>query len=284
MHRFLIYLCISFCLTCFGRSFSPSSEASVQFRQWFKFLGYGVSARPLVVNVYSWSRRLINWRSFCRLLYRVVDECSSVSEERTASIFSHWIWLMVPNQLGPNSRHSRFFLTTQASTWTVFIHAEDERSTLRRNVGSFFNLLTWSRNTKYDHNVTELLVKKTNWRTRSLPNLGCFSSWKYVGKAQKTGDLGIQSRNARHLIAAFRVTVPVVTHVHWKCLLGDLLVIRCVTTGALVGVPVDLRTPGVYYVMVCVIQLVVSVIQLSTVSSRLLYLWDRSTCGCGRRS
>jgi hypothetical protein len=35
MHKFLIYLSIYFCLTCFGLSFSPSSEAGVQFRQWF---------------------------------------------------------------------------------------------------------------------------------------------------------------------------------------------------------------------------------------------------------
>jgi hypothetical protein len=47
MHKFLIYLSIYFCLTCFGLSFSPSSEAGVQFRQWFKFAGYGVSARAL---------------------------------------------------------------------------------------------------------------------------------------------------------------------------------------------------------------------------------------------
>jgi hypothetical protein len=35
MHKFLIYLSICFCLTCFGLSFSPSSEAGVQIRQWF---------------------------------------------------------------------------------------------------------------------------------------------------------------------------------------------------------------------------------------------------------
>jgi hypothetical protein len=45
MHKFLIYLSIYFCLTCFGLSFSPSSEAGVQLRQWFKFPGYGVSVR-----------------------------------------------------------------------------------------------------------------------------------------------------------------------------------------------------------------------------------------------
>jgi hypothetical protein len=45
MHKFLIYLSIYFCLTCFGFSFSPSSEAGVQIRQWFKFPGYGVSAQ-----------------------------------------------------------------------------------------------------------------------------------------------------------------------------------------------------------------------------------------------
>jgi hypothetical protein len=46
MHKFLIYfLSIYFCLTCFGVSFSPSSEAGVQIRQWFKSPGYGISAR-----------------------------------------------------------------------------------------------------------------------------------------------------------------------------------------------------------------------------------------------
>jgi hypothetical protein len=44
MHMFLIYLSIYFCLTCFGISFSPSSEVGVQLRQWFKCAGYGVSA------------------------------------------------------------------------------------------------------------------------------------------------------------------------------------------------------------------------------------------------
>jgi hypothetical protein len=47
MHKFLIYLSIYFCLTGFGLSFSPSSEAGVQIRQWFKSPGYGVSARAL---------------------------------------------------------------------------------------------------------------------------------------------------------------------------------------------------------------------------------------------
>jgi hypothetical protein len=30
MHKFIIYVSIYFCLTCFGLSFSPSSEAGVQ--------------------------------------------------------------------------------------------------------------------------------------------------------------------------------------------------------------------------------------------------------------
>jgi hypothetical protein len=47
MHKFLIYLSIYFYLICFGLSFSPSSEAGVQLRKWFKFPGYGVSARDL---------------------------------------------------------------------------------------------------------------------------------------------------------------------------------------------------------------------------------------------
>jgi hypothetical protein len=41
----VFYLSIYFCLTCFGLSFSPYSEAGVQLRHWFKSLGYGVSAR-----------------------------------------------------------------------------------------------------------------------------------------------------------------------------------------------------------------------------------------------
>jgi hypothetical protein len=46
MHKFLIYLSIYFCLTCFGLSFSPSSKA-VQLQQQFKSAGYGVSACTL---------------------------------------------------------------------------------------------------------------------------------------------------------------------------------------------------------------------------------------------
>jgi uncharacterized membrane protein len=54
MNQFLIYLSIYICLTCFGLSFSPSSEAGVQFWQWFNPSEYGVSARPLT----SYSGRL----------------------------------------------------------------------------------------------------------------------------------------------------------------------------------------------------------------------------------
>jgi hypothetical protein len=36
MYKFLIYLSNYFCLTCLRLSFSPSSEAGVQLRQWFK--------------------------------------------------------------------------------------------------------------------------------------------------------------------------------------------------------------------------------------------------------
>jgi hypothetical protein len=45
MHTFLIYLSIYFWLTYFRLSFSPTSEAGVQLRQWFKSIGYDVSAR-----------------------------------------------------------------------------------------------------------------------------------------------------------------------------------------------------------------------------------------------
>jgi hypothetical protein len=47
MHKFLICLSIYFCLTCFWLSFSPSSEAGVQLRQWFKSPGYGARIRAL---------------------------------------------------------------------------------------------------------------------------------------------------------------------------------------------------------------------------------------------
>jgi hypothetical protein len=39
IHKFLIYLYIYFCLTCFGLSFSPSSEAGVQLRRGSSLLG-----------------------------------------------------------------------------------------------------------------------------------------------------------------------------------------------------------------------------------------------------
>jgi hypothetical protein len=45
--QFLIYLSIYFCLTCFGLSFSASSEVGVELRLWFKSAGYGVSARAM---------------------------------------------------------------------------------------------------------------------------------------------------------------------------------------------------------------------------------------------
>jgi hypothetical protein len=50
IHR-LIYLYIYFCLTRFGLSFSPSSEAGVQFPQWFKSPGYGVSAGHYTISL-----------------------------------------------------------------------------------------------------------------------------------------------------------------------------------------------------------------------------------------
>jgi hypothetical protein len=53
MHKFLINLFIYFFLTCFGLSFSPSSEAGVQLRQWFKSAGYGVSAPVQSCNLLS---------------------------------------------------------------------------------------------------------------------------------------------------------------------------------------------------------------------------------------
>jgi hypothetical protein len=55
MHKFLIDLSIYFCLTCFGLSFSPSSEAGVQIRQLFKSAGYGVRARARLPDPGDWT-------------------------------------------------------------------------------------------------------------------------------------------------------------------------------------------------------------------------------------
>jgi hypothetical protein len=41
----LFYLSIYFSISCFALSFSPSSYAGVQLRQWFRSPGYGVSAQ-----------------------------------------------------------------------------------------------------------------------------------------------------------------------------------------------------------------------------------------------
>jgi hypothetical protein len=49
-------LSIYFCRTCFGFSFSPSSEVGVQIRQWFKSSGYGVSV-PLLWAIYHHAYR-----------------------------------------------------------------------------------------------------------------------------------------------------------------------------------------------------------------------------------
>jgi hypothetical protein len=53
MHKFLVYFSIYFGLTCFGLTFSPSSEVGVQLRQWFRSPGYGVSARAHYVGHYT---------------------------------------------------------------------------------------------------------------------------------------------------------------------------------------------------------------------------------------
>jgi hypothetical protein len=46
MYKVLIYLSIYFCLTCFGLSLSPSSEAGVQLQRGASLLGM-VSARAM---------------------------------------------------------------------------------------------------------------------------------------------------------------------------------------------------------------------------------------------
>jgi hypothetical protein len=62
MRKFLINLSIYFCLKCFGLSISPSSEAGVQLRQWFKTPGYGVSALRITFLLYNF--KLIGHLSF----------------------------------------------------------------------------------------------------------------------------------------------------------------------------------------------------------------------------
>jgi hypothetical protein len=86
MHKFLIYLSIYFSLTCFGLSFSPSSEAGVQFRQWFKSPGYGVSARELkpYPSVYSFITTI-----------HISDLPIAHHQEVTMYICDHWYVLYV---------------------------------------------------------------------------------------------------------------------------------------------------------------------------------------------
>jgi hypothetical protein len=57
MQKFLTDLPVYSCLTCFGLSFIPSSEAGVQLRQWFKSPEYGVSAMTFIeyfIDMLSW--------------------------------------------------------------------------------------------------------------------------------------------------------------------------------------------------------------------------------------
>jgi hypothetical protein len=72
MHKYLIYLPIWFCLTCFGLSFNPSSGAGVQRGQWFKSPGYHVSARALIAypgrNSW-WHLSITDWRKLQFLLH-----------------------------------------------------------------------------------------------------------------------------------------------------------------------------------------------------------------------
>jgi hypothetical protein len=74
MHKFFIYLSIYFCLTCFGLSFSPSSEPGVQFRQWFSSPGYGASA--LALTPY-----LGDFADVAEIQEAVTDELKNVQKE-----------------------------------------------------------------------------------------------------------------------------------------------------------------------------------------------------------
>jgi hypothetical protein len=65
MHKVLIYLSIYFCLTCFGLSFGPSSEAGVLLRQWFKSAGYGVSVRAILVRTLTPYQEDLNYCRSC---------------------------------------------------------------------------------------------------------------------------------------------------------------------------------------------------------------------------
>jgi len=89
------------------------------------------------------------------LLYHIVVECSSISEERTASIFrvteSGWCWC----------RFSWDQITDTAVTSQLFKHPHEPCSVTQKmravrcaeTSGSF--LLRRSRNAKYDHKVIE---------------------------------------------------------------------------------------------------------------------------------
>jgi hypothetical protein len=68
MQKFLIYLSIYFCLTCFGLSFSPSSEAGVQLRQLVRSSGYGVSAWALKLLSERFSHLVRKYATFGTLL------------------------------------------------------------------------------------------------------------------------------------------------------------------------------------------------------------------------
>jgi hypothetical protein len=76
IHKFLIYLSIYFCFACFGLSFSPSSEAGVQLRHWFKSPGYGVSAlaptpytTPCTKYTCTCGGRNDNWAGYVQVIW-----------------------------------------------------------------------------------------------------------------------------------------------------------------------------------------------------------------------
>jgi hypothetical protein len=72
MYKILINLSIYFCLTCFGLSFSPSSELGVQLRQWFKASGYGVCLLAGIELYCYWVWCVLTGRDRAELLLGMV--------------------------------------------------------------------------------------------------------------------------------------------------------------------------------------------------------------------
>jgi hypothetical protein len=72
--------------TCFGLPFSPSSEADVQFRHWFKSPGYGF----IPTRLWRWNRRSVSKR--WHLNYRR----RGITQKKTNDIGTAEVWNQEP--------------------------------------------------------------------------------------------------------------------------------------------------------------------------------------------